>query len=157
MPRRAKQRAVLLSVVALSQDPDYRRRLKRRRNRQRDTILPPVHPNAGIEAAYRAKLDSLVAEMLASTDYWLQASYRRNPPRAAGLAMDETPTAILQRALRELTKRWLKRFDEAAPKLAAWFAKAASKRSADALRKILKDGGFSIEFQMTPAMRDILG
>jgi uncharacterized protein with gpF-like domain len=98
-------------------------------------------------------MDALIVEMQASTLYFVKAAYRANEPR---IAQDETPADALQRAIKGLAKRWLKKFDEAAPKLAAWFAQATQKRSSDALKKILKDGGIAVEFQMTPAMRDIV-
>lgn len=127
--------------------------LKPKQPGQSEKLLRPVRPNAGIEAAYRKKLDTLVREMSDSVIYWLKASYRENPPE---MAADETPADALRRAIRKLAARWNKRFDQAAPKLADWFSQAASKRSSDALRKILKDGGFSVEFKTTPAMRDVL-
>lgn len=119
----------------------------------KDRILRPVHPNAGIAVAYRKKLDALIEEMATSVDYWLKSAYRNNEPR---IAQDELPATALRRALRKLSERWQRRFDEAAPKLAEYFSKSVDKRSAAVLRKILKDGGFSVEFRMTPAQRDIL-
>ena len=121
---------------------------------QGEKVLRPVHPNAGIEAEYRKRLERLVAEMQNSVVYWLKASYRANPPE---MAEDDTPSAALRRSIRKLQKQWLAQFDEAAPKLADWFSQATAKRSSEALRKILKDGGFTVEFKMTPAMRDIIG
>lgn len=112
-----------------------------------------MHPNAGIEAVYRKRLDALIREMQKSTIYWVRASYRANPPE---LAQDETPAEAMRKAIRKLSKRWLKRFDDAAPKLADWFGQAVSARSSDALRMILKDAGFSVKFTMTPAMRDVV-
>lgn len=124
-------------------------------NKRRSTekVLRPIHPNAGIEAAYRLKLDRLIQEMQASTIYFVKAAYRANPPE---IAQDETPAEALRKAIKALSDRWLKRFDEAAPKLAKWFGMATERRSAAAFRKILKDAGLTVEFTMTPAMRDIL-
>lgn len=145
-----------MTLAIPQHDAEYWRRAAVRRARAKDKVLRPVHPNLGIAALYQRQLDGLIAEMQDSVDFHLKAAYKANPPRAAEIAQDETPTAILQRAIRDLTKRWLKRFDGVAPKLAAWFAQATDKRSADALRKILQDAGFTVEFQMTPAMRDVL-
>ncbi len=115
--------------------------------------LKAVRPNLGIAVAYRKKLRALIAEMSDSYEWWLRAQYRENPP---AMAMDATAAADLEKELRKLGKRWTKRFDEAAPKLAEWFAKASANRSDAALRKILRDAGFSVKFKMTRAMRDIL-
>jgi uncharacterized protein with gpF-like domain len=122
----------------------------RRRN---EKILPAVHPNAGIEAEFRKKLRDLVDEMANSFEYFIKAAYKKNEP---AIAQDATPAAELQAAIEELAKRWRKRFREGAPELAAYFAKSASKRSDAALRAILKKAGFTVDFKLTPAMRDIL-
>lgn len=119
--------------------------------RKGERILRPVHPNAGLAAEYRAKLDAIIEAMQRSYVYWLKAQYKQTPPR---LAMDATPARELERELAMLGKRWSKRLDEAAPRLAEWFAKSTSRRSSAALKRILKDGGISVEFTMTPTMRD---
>ena len=121
--------------------------------RRKERILRPVHPNIGISAAYRRRLEALIAEMQASYLYWLKAQYRETPP---AMAADATPAKELERELKKLGKRWRERIDEGAPKLAKWFLKAASKRSDDALRKILRDAGFSVKFAMTKSMRDVM-
>lgn len=114
-------------------------------------ILRPVHPNVGIGAAYRRRIDALVAEMAESYLYWLRARYRANPPIAADAAL---PARDLERQLSELGKQWARRFDEAAPRLARWFAQKAERRSRAALDKILRDAGISVKFQMNAEMRD---
>jgi intein/homing endonuclease len=123
------------------------------RRRKGEKVLRPVWPNSGIAAIYRRKLRSLIEEMQASYAFFLKAQYRATPP---AMAQDESPAKELERELRRLGVQWRKNFDAAAPALAAWFAKAAWKRSDAALRKILRDAGVTVEFQMTRAMRDIL-
>jgi uncharacterized protein with gpF-like domain len=114
-------------------------------------VLRPVHPNAGIQAEYRRKLRVLVREMATSYEHWLVARYRENPP---AIAMDALPAKEMIRELAELGVRWDKRLDEAAPKLARWFAQRSSMRSSDALRKILADAGLTVRFNLTREMRD---
>lgn len=203
------------------------------RLRKGDKILKPVHPNAGIRAEYRRRLDDIVSAMSDSYEYWITAAYRANRPEmaqdtapmrvtavqgpigannnpwmayvggqplrdargvlrvyrsrdaaeAAGLrsagwntlltepiplgarfsleALETvpvvmTPAASLQGALDELGARWTAKIDEAAPKLGRWFAQAAGKRAQDGLQKVLRDGGLTVKFQMTPAMRDVM-
>jgi uncharacterized protein with gpF-like domain len=76
---------------------------------------------------------------------------------ARDMAMDRKSAAeAITDAFAKLAKRWQKKFDEAAPKLARWFATAAARRSDSTLRRILKDGGFSVKFKMTPAAADII-
>lgn len=126
---------------------------KRAPRSKTEKVLRGVRPNIGIEAAYRAKLDRLVEEMHASVVWWLKASYRANEPR---IAHDETPADALRKTMAQLSRQWTKRFDEAAENLAEYFAQSVEKRSTAALKKILRDGGMSVEFKMTPVMRDVL-
>lgn len=128
--------------------------ITRQRRDRSEKALRPVHPNLGIEAAYRKRLDSLIEAMHRSVVYWLRASYRANEPRI--LALDETPADALRRSMRKLSSRWLKKFDDAAEALADYFTLSVEKRSSAALKKILRDGGMSVEFKMTPVMRDVV-
>ncbi len=118
-----------------------------------DRILSPIHPCCGTEALYRRKLYQLIEEMRNSIEYWLSAAYKANEPV---LAQDAVPASELQNAIRKLTRRWQKRFNWAAPKLAKWFALSLADRSDKQLASILRRGGFSVKFKMTKAQRDIL-
>ena len=123
------------------------------RKRKNEKILRPVHANVGIEVAYRKALRDLIDEMDRSIQYWLAAAWRKNEPV---LSQDEVPAMGLQRALRKLTRRWQRRFDRIAEDLARYFAKSVSARSDRALEAILRKGGMSVKFKLTPAMRDVL-
>lgn len=125
----------------------------RRKAKRNEKVLPPVRPNVGIEAAYRGRLIKLIDAMSNSVVYWLKASYRANTPR---MAQDETPADALRRSIRKLAAQWTKRFDVASEQLGDYFALSVEKRSSDALRKILRDGGISVEFKKTAAMRDVI-
>ena len=85
-----------------------------------DIILKGVHPNAGIEAAYKRKLRKMVAAMSKSVEYWLAAEYRAQIPE---IAMD-SPIDELNRKLKKLSESWQKKFDDGALNLASWFASA---------------------------------
>jgi|WetSurMetagenome_2_1015567.scaffolds.fasta_scaffold00813_16 SPP1 gp7 family putative phage head morphogenesis protein len=115
--------------------------------------LRAVRANAGIAAAYQRKILALVDDMARSYAWFLRAQYRADPPV---LAQDASPAAALLRALNGLFRRWEKNFEEAAPKLADWFAQSTWRRTDAALKKILRDGGYSVKFQITPAMRDVM-
>lgn len=114
--------------------------------------LRPLHPNAGTAAMYQKRLDKLIDDMNASVTYWIETRYRNNEPVL--LAMDDLPVNELKRTIEELAKRWLKNFEEAAPKLADWFATDVLERTDASLRAILRQGGFSVRFKMTRAMRE---
>lgn len=120
--------------------------------RRRSKTLAPAHPNLGIEADYRKRLYALIAAMDNSLLYWLRARWRSNPPI---MAQDALPGTDLRREMRALSRQWQSNFDEAAPKLAAYFATAASERTNGALERILDEAGFSVEFKMTRTAREV--
>lgn len=115
--------------------------------------LAPVRPSAAIEAMYRKRLDALIEEMHASILWWVGATYKANPPE---MAQDRSPAATLNEAMDKLRRRWEKRFDEAAPRLAKWFALSVMQRSDRALEEILREAGLSVRFQMPRAANDVL-
>jgi uncharacterized protein with gpF-like domain len=112
-------------------------------------LLAAVHPRADIEAEYHRRLNALIEEMHASLLYWLKAAYR-----AQGLAQDG-PAESINRVMLRLAKRWMRRFDDAAPDIARYFATEARDRTDDAMRKALKKAGFTVRFQITPAVRNV--
>lgn len=120
----------------------------------KDKVLPPVRANAAVGALFRKRLDQLIEEMHRSVTHWIAAQYRDTPPAMA--TDDASPASQLQRAMADLSKRWLKRFDEAATALAEHFAQAAQSRSDARLRSILRKAGISIRFKPTRAQRDVL-
>lgn len=117
-----------------------------------------VHANRGVEAAYRKALKAMIGEMRRSVEYWLTAAYRKAPPRVAALveqAQDASPARRIQGIMADLAEQWVKRFDDAAPKLAEAYLKRSFKATDSAFRQALKDAGWSVEFTMTPEVRDI--
>ncbi len=126
-------------------------------SRVKTKTLNPVFPNVGIEKSYQKKLDVLINEMHKSLLYWISVEYKRNQPELRSLvAEDASPASELRNAVRRLSRRWLRRFNEAAPKLASYFAMTASKRSDAALQSILRRGGISVKFKMGRAANDVL-
>ncbi len=126
--------------------------VRRRKPKTNDKVLRPVHPNAGIAAAYRKRLQAMIEEMNASVLYWLEKAYKANEP---AIAQDELPANALRKAIRKLGRRWQRNFDEAAPKLADYFAQSVDKRSKAALQKILRDAGISVKFKTDRATGDV--
>lgn len=123
------------------------------RRKRKETVLKPVRPNEGIEIAYRDKLYRLVDDMHASLMYWIRAAWRANTPV---MAQDATPVGELRNAIQALRRRWLRKFNQGAEELARYFATEVTGRSDKALRRILRDAGFSVEFRLTAAARDVL-
>lgn len=118
----------------------------------REKKLRPVHPNVAIEEKYRAKLFSLIDAMNRSILHWIKAEYRKNPP---AIAQDELSAAALKRMLARLASQWTEKFDALAESLAKWHAQAIQTRSDAALKKMMKDAGWTVDFKMTEAQRDV--
>ena len=116
-------------------------------------VLQPVRPNQFVAHGYQAKLEGLIDEMDRSLRYWISAAYRQNPPE---IAQDASPAAMLRAVLAVLSRRWRKRFRDAAEELARYFATETSQRSTTDLHSILRRGGFSVRFKMTRSMNDVL-
>ena len=112
-----------------------------------------MRPNAGVEAWYRKELDKLVREMQKSMVYWLAANYKAS---GAAVAMDASPAVFMRDAMRKLARRWQKRFDDIAAKLAQRFTSDAMKNSDVSLYNALESAGLTVEFKMTPAMNNAL-
>lgn len=116
----------------------------------REIKLRPVHPNAGIEARYRKRLNALIEEMNASIQYWIGAAYKSNFPAA----QDETGTEAMQRALNAVAAQWQRKFDAGAEKLGDWFAQKTKSYTDGTLRQVLKESGMTVDFKMTDSMQE---
>ena len=114
-------------------------------------VARPVWPNAGIRQRYQRRMLALIREMATSVEYWLKAKRHGDPPV---LAADSTPAEQMREELKRLSERWRREFDEMAPKVAESFVKGQFRGTDAAMRQALRDAGWSIEFTMTPAMRD---
>lgn len=110
-----------------------------------------IWPNVGSRNRYHRRLAKLVAEMAASVEYWLTAQRKDAPPV---LASDALPSAEMQEEVQRLFDQWRKRFDEESPKIAGSFVRSQFSATDNAMRQALRDAGWSVEFTMTPAMRD---
>ena len=118
-------------------------------------VVRAVHANQGLRARYNRAMQSLVEEMADSLEYWLRAAYKTSPPRVGALiAEDATPWDDFNTRFRHVARRWLKRFDEAAPRIAEAYLKGSFKATDSAMRIALRDAGLSVKFEFTPAMRD---
>jgi uncharacterized protein with gpF-like domain len=118
----------------------------------RPRILRPVRPNLGVQAAYRDRMDAMIKAMHESIVYHLLPAYRENKP---AMAADAAPAIELARIVRQLTRTWQRRFDEAAPQMADYFATAATDRADGALQSILRGAGLAVAFRPTPVTLDI--
>lgn len=117
----------------------------------KSSVARSVHANIGVEMRYSRAMVNLIAEMSASAERWVTATYRKEPSK---LAADAAPLAAMRRQLKELGARWIKRFNDSAPLIARAYLKGAFKHTDSAMRQALKDAGWAIKFEMTPAMKE---
>lgn len=132
-----------------------------------------VQPNKGVEVQYRKALERLVAEMSKSTEYWIEAAYKANPPvMEVEMAEDarvgstskkrqewaslRSPSAKMRKPMKELADRWIARFDEMSVKIATQFAESGMKHTDASFKSALKDAGWTVEFKVTPLIRDAM-
>ena len=137
-------------ILAMDATPHPKKKAKTKKT------VRAIHSNRGIEAAYRRELKAMIDEMTDSTDYWISAAYKKEPPRMAGLVGDASPSDKMKKTIAGLAKRWIKKFNDAAPKIAAKYIYRTYKYSDSAFMAALKASGFAVEFKMTPAMNDAL-
>ncbi len=116
--------------------------------------LSPIRPAAPIRIKYEARILALLDEMQRSIVHWLTIEYRRNEPEVVLLGQDRSPAATLQAAMRKLSRRWLKRFDDLGPRMADYFATAVKDRNDRTLMADLRRGGMTVRFKATRAMND---
>lgn len=115
-----------------------------------------IYPNKGVELAYKKRLQSMIYDMQRSVVYWVTSAYRNNTPRVAQLAEDATPSEKMNKVLNELGKRWIDTFEKWAPKIAEVYVTDLWKATDSAFRQALKSAGWTVEFKVTPAVRDAL-
>lgn len=118
-----------------------------------NSVLPPIHPNAGLTAAYQKQLDRMVEAMNRSVKHWLLASYRKQNER---LATDASPARELTDVMRRLKKHWMTIFDKAAPVLAKRFADRAARQVDNTMTTQMRTRDFSIDFKLTDEARNAL-
>lgn len=114
-------------------------------------VVRAIHANRGQAALYHHRMLALIDAMTASVEQLVIATYRTDAPV---VAMDASPVLAMRDQLRKLAARWIKRFDTAAPKIAEAYLKGSFKATDSAMRLALKDAGWTVKFEMTPAIRE---
>lgn len=116
---------------------------------QPPVVLRAIHPSAGLEAAYRKRLQDMLERMTADLMKRLKRTYR---PAADRIGMDDDPVVSLRSVMRIWGRIWVKRFDTASVDIAEMFAKRSQANLDIAFRKRLKDAGFTVKFRPTERM-----
>ena len=119
---------------------------------QKPKTVRAIHSNRGVEARYRKALEGLIKEMSNSAEYWLAAQYRQTPPE---IAEDALPAAEMATRVREVSRRWIAKFNDMADDIAKRFTAGAIKATDNSFQNALKDAGWAVDFKMTRAMQDV--
>lgn len=124
-----------------------------------------VSVNAGVVAWYRKRLIKELKAMHKSVAYWIEAEYRAQEPEIVGdafphknailgenlahknaITCDASPVISLLDRFKELSRRWLRRWDI----FANWISKRAiektQKTTTISMREAFKAAGFSVKF-----------
>ena len=111
-----------------------------------------VSANAGVIAWYKRRLRKELAEMHHSVCYWLEAVYKARESEIVG---DASPTVSLLERFREVSRRWLRRWNL----LAGWLAKSAigkAKSTTDvSLKNAFRAAGFTVKFQASRELNTV--
>jgi SPP1 gp7 family putative phage head morphogenesis protein len=122
-----------------------------------DVTMRAVHANQGVRAWYRQRLQRLSRAMARDILRRLKRHYR---PAAARLGMDDDPIVVLRTVVRLWGRMWRKRFDQMSADIAASFADRSKAHLEVAMRKRLKEAGFTVRFRpserMTSAYRAVV-
>lgn len=117
--------------------------------------LSAIRPNEALTVTYQRRLERAIEQMARAVEREVRAVYRANPPEAlVAYGQDASPTAVLVAAMRKMGRRWLRQFDELAPKLADYFVTQVQNRNDLILRRDMREAGFTVRFKMTRAMND---
>ena len=124
-------------------------------------LLRAVHPNAGVRIAYRKRLDNLIAEMQRSVVWWVRAAYRRDEERivadrASDFARDASPARGLQRVLNRLFRYWMRRWADAAERIARDFVGKTQKCATISYEQAFRAAGFTVKFEPSRARNDVV-
>nr|WP_239667009.1 phage minor head protein [Burkholderia multivorans] len=123
----------------------------------KEIVLKPVRANAGVEAWYRKRLYQMIDAMQKALVRGIEAQWKANNPLALDAAIrDGSPANAMRRAMRRMSKRWLKAFDDGAEGLARYFSEKAAGTTDLQLKAILKKAGFTVEFKATEAVNNAM-
>lgn len=119
----------------------------------RPILLAAVRPNEGVRAWYREKLQGLITGMHHDAIKTLARIYKKKPPHAL-MAKDGSPAYELREAMKAFGREWLMKFKDGSHDLALHFSDEVLKHSDFALKRTLRNAGFSVQFTMTRSMND---
>ena len=111
--------------------------------------LRQISPNEGIRAWYRQQMADLARRMMADAMRLVDNHYR---PASARFAQDDDPVVALRRAMRAWGMRWRDRFDALSKDIADSFAGRSQRYTDAAIRRRMREAGFTVRFRPTARM-----
>lgn len=116
--------------------------------------LPEIKSNVGNERQFYKAIMKLIREMQDDINQTLIKEYRASAQREK-LAMDGVADWVAH-VVEYLTDQWSVKLDDLATKMATQFVDSTVNSYDRSLLKHLRDAGFTVRFQMTPYMSDVL-
>lgn len=121
----------------------------KQRQPSNDLVLRAVIPNEGVRAWYQEQMQVMSRRMARDILRLMKRFYR---PASKRLALDDDPIVTLRTVMKVWGRLWQKRFDDMAKEIAALFADRSQRHLDVAMRKRLKDAGFTVRFRPTERM-----
>jgi hypothetical protein len=117
---------------------------------RKSVTLRPIRPNAGLQAKYRAELNSLLRQV--RDDVLAEVErYKHVPPQP--VALDAHP---LENAIRALMIRWIAKLGDLGENIARGFIKGSLKHYDGNLKRQMRQHGFTVKLQLTDKTREAL-
>ncbi len=113
-------------------------------------LLKAIHPNSGVEQAYRAALDRLLRQV--RDDVLAVVELHKNQ-RPAPVALDSNPLAD---AVDQLMIQWIEKLSTLGEEVADDFVKQSARHYDWNLARQLRAAGFTVRFQMTKFTQEAL-
>ena len=111
-------------------------------------------PNAGLEAAYRRKLDVLIKGMNDDIQRAVKSAYRKRESEITG---DASPSKSLIKLISKYMKKWTLKFNNEAEVVAKWFVTRADNSTKVLMgRNLAKASGMTVRFQLTKHVENML-
>jgi SPP1 gp7 family putative phage head morphogenesis protein len=112
-----------------------------------------VHPNAGVEAAYRLALQALIVEMFRDLYRTTKRAWEDEPVTIAHDAPGKPPKMdLLTRAMNKWGGLWVKKLETLSEQMADQFANANRNVTDRAVKKSFAEAGLTIKFRPTQRM-----
>jgi uncharacterized protein with gpF-like domain len=120
-------------------------------SQRKPVTVRAIHASVGVERWYYDELTAAIAKMQAQITREILGVYGALEPREMAHDGPRNPSLLLRAALRKWGGLWVSKFDKLSLDLGKQFAKKSFGVTQTQMRAALKDAGFTVKFQPTPA------